>query len=219
VIEGVDDRVDHLSEVVGRDVRGHADGDAAGSVHQQVGEPRREHDRLLFVSVVVGDEIHGLGVDVAEHLHRRRREACFRVSGRRRRVAVDGSEVPVRVDQGMAEREVLGHPDEGVVDRRLTVRVVLGHHAAHDVGRFPVRAIRPQALLEHRPEDPAVDRLQPVANLRQRPPDDDGHRVVEVRPLDLFLELHGLDTAREQSFLRHIPPTRPGCGRTWRWSR
>jgi hypothetical protein len=42
-----------------------------------------------------------------------------------------------------------------------------------------------------------MDGLQAVSNVGERAPDDDGHRVVEVRPLDLVLELNVLDPAGE----------------------
>ena len=185
MVDEVHDRVDDLAEVVRWDVRRHPDRDAARAVHEQVGEARREHDRLLLVAVVVGDEVDGLRLDVAEQLEGHRREACLRVALGRRRVAVDRPEVPVTVDERSAQREVLRHPDQRVVDRQVAVRVVLAHHAADHVGRLAVRAVGAQALLEHRPQDPAVDRLQPIADVGQRAPDDDGHRVVQVRDLDL----------------------------------
>ena len=39
--------VDHLGEVVGRDVGGHADRDTPGAVDQQVGDARRGDQRLF----------------------------------------------------------------------------------------------------------------------------------------------------------------------------
>jgi hypothetical protein len=42
----------------------------------------------------------------------------------------------------------------------------------------------------HRPENPAVDRLEAVPNVRQRPADDDGHRVVEIRPAHLVFDIY-----------------------------
>jgi hypothetical protein len=215
--------VDHLAEVVRRDVRRHADRDAAGAVDEEVGEPARQHERLLLVPVVVRDEVDGLFVDVAEHLHRERAEARLGVPRGARGVAVDRAEVAVRVDQGVAEREVLSHADHRVVDRGVAVRVVLAHHAADDVGRLPVGPVGPQALLVHRPQDPAVHRFQAVADLGQGAADDHRHRVVEVGALDLLLELDGLDATGEQVLAHVWVPsvalTRPGSGRTGRSSR
>ncbi len=208
VVDEVDDAVDHLAEVVGRDVRRHPHRDPAGAVHQQVREARGQDDGLLFVAVVVRDEVDGLGLDVAEHLERHGRETCLRVPHGSWRVAVDGAEVPVRVDERMPEREVLPHPNQRVVDGFQAVGVVLLHDLTDRPRRLAVRAIRPQPALEHRPEDPAVDGLQAVPHLGQRAPHDDRHRVVEVRTLDLVLELDVLDPAGEQGFLRHRQTSR-----------
>src|SRR5690606_18716307 len=57
-----------LPQVVRRDVRRHPDGDAGGPVDQQVRVPRRQDVRLLRTAVVVGGEVDGLLVDVAQQL-------------------------------------------------------------------------------------------------------------------------------------------------------
>ena len=40
--------VDHLAEIVRRDVGRHADRDAAGAVDQKIGKARRQHHRLVL---------------------------------------------------------------------------------------------------------------------------------------------------------------------------
>ena len=201
VVDEVDHRVDHLSEVVRRDVRRHPDGDAAGTVDQQVRESGRQHDGLLLVPVVVRDEIDRLRIDVTKQFERDRRQPRFRVAHGSRRIAVDRAEVAVRVDQWVAQRPVLCQSHEGVVHGLERVGVVLLHDLADGPGGLAVRPVRPQSPLEHRPEHPAVHRLQTVAHLGQRPTDDDGHRVVEVGALDLLFQLDRLDVPREQPFL------------------
>jgi hypothetical protein len=46
IVDVGDRSVDHLAQVVGRNVRGHADGDARGAVDEQVGKTRGEHERF-----------------------------------------------------------------------------------------------------------------------------------------------------------------------------
>ncbi len=72
-------RFGELAQVVRRHVGGHADGDTARAVGEQVGEPARQDGRLLHTAVVVRDEIDCLLVDFTQHLHRQRREPRFRV--------------------------------------------------------------------------------------------------------------------------------------------
>ena len=62
--------VDHLAEIVRRDVGRHADGDAAGAVDQQVGEARRQDHRLALGVVVVRLEVDRVLVEVVEQRHR-----------------------------------------------------------------------------------------------------------------------------------------------------
>ncbi len=59
--------VDDLAEVVRRDVGGHADGDAGGSVDEKVGELRRKNRRFAERAVVIGDPVDRFLVDVVPH--------------------------------------------------------------------------------------------------------------------------------------------------------
>ena len=172
------------------------DGDARAAVDEQVRQPCRQDRRLLLGAVVVVLEVDGLLVDVVEHLGGDRREAGLRVAHRGRAVAVDAAEVALAVDERVAHREVLGEAHEGVVDRTVAVRVVLAHHLADDRGALPERARARQAHLAHRVEDPAVDRLEAVADVRQGARHDHAHRVVEVAHPHLVLDADGSDVAQ-----------------------
>ena len=224
VVDEVHDGVDHLAEVVRRDVRRHPHRDPARAIDQQIRETRGQYGGLHLVAVVVRDEVDGLGLDVAQQLERDGRQARLGVAHRRRGVAVDRAEVPVRVHERVPQREVLSHPHQRVVHGLEPVGVVLLDDLADRPRRLPVRTVGPQAALQHRPQDPAVNGLQPVTDVGQRTPDDDRHRVVEVGPLDLLLEPDGFDPAREQRQLAAAPASRPaprhrGSERPSRWSR
>jgi hypothetical protein len=132
-------------------------------------------------------------VDIAQHLGCEWAEPRFRVPHRGGRIVVDRAEVPLPVDQRVAQGEVLRHPDQRVVDRRVAVRVVLTHHLADDERALPVGPVRLEAEVVHRVEDAPVDRLQPVPDIGQRPSDDHAHRVIEVGGAHLLLELAGLE--------------------------
>ena len=131
---------DDLDQVVRRHVRGHADGDPARPVDQQVWEGRRQDPWLLVGVVVVGDEVDGVLVQAGDHEHRGRRHPCLGVA-RRSGAVVERSEVAVPVDERQAHRERLSQPDQRVVDRAVAVRVVLAHHLADDPARLHVRAV------------------------------------------------------------------------------
>src|SRR6266436_9940159 len=58
--------------------------------------------------------------------------------------------------------------------------MVLAHTVADDAGRLLVGAVPVEPEPLHREQDAAMDRLEPVADVRQRAADDDGHRVVQI---------------------------------------
>jgi hypothetical protein len=116
VVDQVDGAVDHLAQVVGRDVRGHADRDAAGAVDQEVREPRRQHGGLHQRLVKVGVEIDGLLVDVGHHLHREPGQPRLGVAHGGGAVAIDGAEVALAVHQQAPGGKVLRQAHHRVVD-------------------------------------------------------------------------------------------------------
>ena len=171
-------RVDDLAEIVRRDVGRHADGDAGRAVDQQVGDARRQDQRLPNGVVVVGAEVDGFLVDVGQHLAGDARHADLGVAHRRRRIAVDRAEVALAVDQRVAQGEVLRHAHDGVVHRRVAVRMVLADDVADDAGRLLVRPVPVVVEVVHRVQYAAMHRLEAVARVRQGARDDDGHGVV-----------------------------------------
>ena len=195
VVDQRDERVDHLAEIVRRDVRRHADCNALRPVDEQVRVARRENARLPARLVVVGDEVDGVGVDVAQQLGRQPREPALGVPHRRSGVVVDVPEVPLPVDERVAHRERLRHADERVVDRDVAVRVVRAHHVADDARALEARPIRLETGFVHREEDAPMHRFEAVADVRQRARDDHAHRVVEEARAHLLLELARLDPA------------------------
>ena len=210
VVDDRHDGVDDLPEVVRRDVRRHADGDAGGAVDEQVREARREDRGLAAGLVVVRLEVDRVGVDVAQQLGRNAREARLGVAHRRRGIVVDVPEVALALDERVAHRERLRQPDERVVDRGVAVRVVRAHDVADDARGLLERPVRLHAGLVHPVEDAPVHRLQPVPHIRQCARDDHAHRVVEEARPELLLQVARLDAAcAERLEIRHRGSERP----------
>src|SRR5439155_1654450 len=79
------------------------------AVHQELRDGARQHDRLVERRVVVRPEGDGLGAEVGEHLLGERGEARLGVAHGGRGVAVERPEVPLAVDERVAEGEGLRH--------------------------------------------------------------------------------------------------------------
>ena len=135
------------------------------------------------------------------------RHAHLGVSHRGGEVAVNRTEVTLSVHQHVAHGERLRHTDHGVIDRRITVRVVLTDDVTDDTGRLLVGLIPVDAQLVHRVEHAPMHRLETVPNVRECTADDDAHGVVEVRLPHLVFEVDVQDFACD---LGHIGNARKG---------
>src|SRR5208282_200709 len=198
-----DGGVHHLAQIVRRDVGGHAHGDAARAVDQQIGDARGEDGGLGGALVEVGDEIYGFFLDVGEHFFRDARQARFRVPHGRGRVAVHRAEVALAVHQRVAHVERLGHAHQRVVDGRVAVRMEFSEDFADDLGAFAVGLAGGEAQLVHAVEDAAMDGLQAVAHVGQGAPDDHAHGVVEVRFAHLDFDVYR-NHYRSVFLIRHV---------------
>ena len=138
-------RVANLAEIVRRDVGRHADRDAVGAVDEQVRKLRGQDVGLLVRAVEVGDEIDGVLVDIGEHPLGQPRQLALGVSIGGGRVAIDGAEISLAVDQRVAEAERLRHADQRIVNRHVAMRMVPLEHLAHDGGALGVAAVGEQA--------------------------------------------------------------------------
>ena len=92
---------------------------------------------------------------------------------------VDRTEVAVAIDEGIAQREILCHTDHRVVYRGIAVRMVPPQHGAHGIRTLAVGFIGGKPVFVHGIEDPPVDGLQSVPDIRQGPGYDDRHRIFQ----------------------------------------
>ncbi len=74
------DRIGHFAQVVWRDTGRHADGDAVGTVDEQIGKLRWQNDRLHVALVVRRHKVDRVAVDVFQHVRSDRRETGLGVS-------------------------------------------------------------------------------------------------------------------------------------------
>ena len=81
----------NFAEIVRRDIGGHADGDAAGAVDEEVGNARGEDGGLFAGLIEIGDEVDGFFFEVGENVFGNFGEAGLGVPHGGGRIAVDAS--------------------------------------------------------------------------------------------------------------------------------
>ena len=180
VFEQEQQRLAEFAQVVRRDIGGHAHGDARGTVEQEVGHLGGQNRGLLKGIVVIGAEIDGVLVKVAQKFLGETREAHLGVAHGRGRIAVDGTEVALAVHQGVAHGKILGQAHERVIDRGITMGVIFTNDITHDARGFLVRPVIAVAQFVLGVHDAPMDGLQAVARVRDGAADDDRKRILQI---------------------------------------
>ena len=208
VVDHRQQRPHHLAEVVRRDVGRHADGDAARAVEQQLRNRGRQHDRLVERGVVIRPIRNRGAGEVAEQFVGQRRQLGLGIAHGRGAVAVQRAEVPFALHERVAQRERLRQADHRVVRGLIAVRMVFAEHLAHDGRGFarPRVAGQPQ-ILRHGVQQPALDRLEPVADVWQRPRSNDAQRVIEIAPFGFGAQVRGENPLRHRRLFHTLTST------------
>ena len=180
IFKHTDAGIDDLGQVVRRNVGCHADGDAVGTVHQKVRETGGENPRFFSRFIEVGIPVYGLFFNIPQHLLCHTSHSCFRITVCSRRVAIDGAEVTVSVDQRIAHGKVLCQSDQSIIDRCITMGMVTAQYVADCSRTFPVRLVSCQTVLIHCIQNTAMDRFQSVAYIRQGTSDDNRHCIFYI---------------------------------------
>ena len=186
----------HFAEVMRRDVGRHADRNAASAIDEQIGEARGQNLRLMFRRIIVGREIDRILVEIFEQRTGNLGEARFSIAHRGWRIGVHRAEIALTIDQRHAHRPVLRHPRQGVVNRTVAMRVIFTHHLADEARGLTIGAVVEEARFLGGKENAAMNRLQPVAHVRQGARNDDGHGIVEIAGLHLLDDGDGADVRR-----------------------
>ena len=134
VVEVRENAVANLAEVVRRNARRHADGDAPRTVDQKIRKLARQDSRFLVLFVVIGLEVDGVELDILKHVGGDRAQLRLGVSHRGGGKAVNRAEVPLPRDQQMPHVPPLRHAREGGINRVVAVRVIPLHRLADDTG-------------------------------------------------------------------------------------
>ncbi len=200
VAQQVTGGLDHLVHVVGRDIGGHAHGDAGAAVEQHMRQPRRQHHRLVHGAVEVGSPVHGALAELGEqHLGELRQPRLGVAHGGERLGVVGTAPVALAIHQRVAVAERLGHQHHRLVAGAVAVGMELAQHVADGTRRLLVLGAGIEGQLAHGVDDAPLHRLHAVADMRQRPVEDDVHRIVEVRLLGVLAQREAFDVA-----LRHL---------------
>ena len=141
------------------DVGGHAHGNAAGAVYQQVREAAGQHGGLHQRFVKVWVKIDRVLIDLAQQVHGKLGHARLGITHGSRAVAIDRAKVALPLYQKVADGEILRKAHHRIIHAAVAMGVVFAQHIAHQAGAFAVGFIGRHAQLAHCIQDAAVHGL------------------------------------------------------------
>ena len=161
IVHGVND----LAKVMGRDIGSHTHGNTRGTVYQQVRETGGKHGGFLAAVIVVGDEVHGLLVDIGEHLHADLAHFGLGITIRSRGIAVHRTEVAVTVHEGISHGEILCQTHQGLIHRAVTMGMIAAQHVTDGGSALFIGLIGGEVILILRIQNSPVNRFQTVTDI------------------------------------------------------
>jgi hypothetical protein len=189
IVQQADAGADDFAQIVRRNIGGHTHRDAHRAVEQHVRQARGQPAGFFQRAVEVGHPVHGALAELAEQHVGDRIELGLGVThGREAFRIVRRAEVALTVDQRIAVRERLRHQHHRFVAGAVAVRMELADHVADRARRFLRLGTGGQAKLAHRVDDAALYRLEAVAHEGQGAVQHHVHRIIEIRPLGVFLK-------------------------------
>ena len=175
---------------MGRNLCRHSHRNTVRTIDQQVWNARRHYFRFAERLVVIWLKVDCLFFQVRKHYISYAGHANFRIAHRRSCIAVNRSEVSLAIDQWIAHGKILRQTNDGVINRSIAMRMIFTDHVTNDACAFLVRFVVGIAELVHRPQHAPVNRFESVAHVRQGAPDDDRHRVIEIRTPHLVFDIY-----------------------------
>ena len=124
--------INDLRQIVRRHVCGHTDGNTRGTIDQQSGNLGRQDRGFGQAVVEVVGQVHRLFIEIRQHLLGDFPKPGLGVTHGRRIVAINGTKVSLTIYHGIAHGPVLGQTNHGVVNRAVTVWVILTQHLSYD---------------------------------------------------------------------------------------
>ena len=172
--------VNHLTQVVGRNIGGHTHGDTITSIDEKIRNLCRHHTRLYKRVVEVVHHIHGVLLQVVHDMLTHLRKAALSVTHGSRRIAIHRTEVTLSVNKCVSHRPILGHTHQCAIYGAVSVGVILTEHLTDDARTLLVRVITCIANTHHTIKDTTVYGLESVSHIREGTCYNHRHRIVDV---------------------------------------
>ena len=144
-----DHTINDLGWIVRRHISCHTYGDTGCTVDQQIWQSGRKDQRFLLAFIKVWSKWDKLFVQIIQHCHSARREACLRITHGSSTVTVDRAKVTMAVNKWDWERILFCHMYQCVIDRTVAMWMIFTHGITDNTRALSMWLIRSQTEFRH----------------------------------------------------------------------
>ena len=186
IVDQFQRRIDNFAQVMRRNIGRHTHSNTARAIDEHIGKAGREHGRLRVFAIIIEFKINRVFVDIREQISGRFVHAHFGIAHRRRGIAIHRAKVTLTIQKRQGHGKRLGHTDQRIIDRAVTMGVEFTHCVTHRAGRFQIGFVMGVAHLMHGVKNAPMHGFETVTQVRNRPAHDHAHRVIEIGAFHLI---------------------------------
>ena len=159
--------VNHLAQVVGRDICSHTYSNTITAIHKEIRNLCWHDGRFLKSIIKVVHHVNGLLIEVVHDVFTHLGKTALCITHSSRRVAIHRTEVTLSVDESISHIPFLTHTNQGAIYRRVTMWVVLTEHLTYNTRTFLIWFVTGVSNSQHTVKNTAVHRLETITYIRE----------------------------------------------------
>lgn len=140
----------------------------------------------MLEEVIIVMKIEGVIVDIRKEGLSEILKKELSVQNRRRRIEVDGKEIEMKVDKRVENGKIMRNKKEGIIDRRIEMRVIIKNEIKKKKGRIEVGEVIGEINIVNGMENEKMKRIKEVEKIGKREDKDKDNGIIKIRKMNLI---------------------------------
>ena len=160
-----DGGINDFIQVMRWNIGGHTNRNAGRAIDQQSGNPGWHNQWLVFGFIVIWTEVDGFLGKISQQFMGQFRHADFGITHGCCGITVYRTKVTLAIHQHVTHCKRLRHTNDGVVNGRITVRMIFTNYITHHAGGFFVCLVPVITQFTHGKKHTPVYRFQTIPDI------------------------------------------------------
>ena len=172
--------INDLTEIMSRNISSHTNGNTISTIYQQIRNFSRHHTWFLQCIIEVIRHVYSILIKVIHDMLTHLAQTTLGITHSSRRVTIHRTKVTLAINQKITHIPVLAHTNEGAINRRVTMWVILTKNLTYYTGTFLIGIIASITNTKHTIKDTTMNRFEAISYIRERTSHNNRHRIVDI---------------------------------------